>query len=201
MMRFIAFAEWYSKDIEAVLAFNRDVIQAERKKYPDRYPEKFLPDHTLMGPLPNLRTDMCTVAFYESTDPKQLSSIRTTWMPLGDISFVPVTREAEGWRFLAFGQFSSKDLEEILARNTNVIQVERKEYPDRYPKKFLEDHSLVSPLPTLTRDWCTLAFYETEDPKQLANLTMRWRPMIKFSFVQVVPSTVTLESWKVVAGK
>jgi hypothetical protein len=202
MMRFIGFGEWYSKDYDALLAFNRDVVQAERKKYPNRYPKKFLPDHMLMGPLPNLnRTDMCTVSFYEPTGPKQLSDLAIRWMPLLTYDLVPVMMEGAGLRYLAFAQYASKGFNETLARNRDVIQAERKKYPDRYPKKFLEDHWLMSPLPKLSRDGCSLAFYETDDQKQLTNIAMRWLPMMKFSFVQVAESTRALESWTEVTGK
>jgi hypothetical protein len=61
-----------------------------KRKYPDRYPKKFLLDHILLGPLPKLRTDLCALSYYEPTDPKQLVNIATRWMPLVNYSFVPV---------------------------------------------------------------------------------------------------------------
>jgi hypothetical protein len=144
---------------------------------------------------------MCTLSFYEPDDSKQLTNIATSWMPLVKFSFVPVTTGGAGFRYIAFAQFSSKDIEEVLEKHMNVIQVERKKHPDKYPKKFLEDHDLLSPLPTLTRDYCSLNFYETDDPRQLANLAMKWMPLLKVSFVPVLPSTMTIESWREVTGK
>jgi hypothetical protein len=48
---------------------------------------------------------------------------------------------------------------------------------------------------------CTLSFYETYDPKQLANIAMKWAPLVKYSFVQVVEDATVMNSWLEAHGK
>lgn len=98
-------------------------------------------------------------------------------------------------RFIAFAEWDPKDLEQILAKQRDVIDVERAENPEQFPTKILPDHFLGGALPQLTKDGCTLAFYESSDPEQLMNIANRWSPLIKFTFVPIFPGTASAKSW------
>jgi len=99
-------------------------------------------------------------------------------------------------RYIAFAEYNPEDLDKMMIKQRDLINAERKKFPKRYPKKFLSDHALVGALPALTKAGCTLAFYETDDPAQLANIANRWGPMIKFTFVPIMDAAVTLKSWE-----
>jgi hypothetical protein len=60
--------------------------------------------------------------------------------------------------------------------------------------KILPYHFLGGALPILTKDGCTLAFYEVSDPEQLMNISNRWSPLIKMTFVPIFKGTTSAES-------
>ena len=98
-------------------------------------------------------------------------------------------------RFLAFAEWDPKDLETILTKQRDEIDVERTQDPTQFPMTILPDHFLGGALPTLTKDGCTLAFYEVSNPEQLMNIANRWSPLIKMTFVPIFKGTTSAESW------
>ena len=99
-------------------------------------------------------------------------------------------------RFIAFAEWDPKDLEKILAKQRNEIDVERAQDPTLFPFKILPDHFLGGALSRLKKDGCTLAFYEISDPEQLMNVANRWSPLIKMTIVPIFMGSASAESWQ-----
>lgn len=87
---------------------------------------------------------------------------------------------------------TAEDLEKIVAKN-KAIQEERKQYPDRYPKRLL--HQDGTPILYSTSLMEGIGIYEgTED--QLMNLALRWLPEAKWTFTPIFESNRLVEMWE-----
>jgi hypothetical protein len=69
---------------------------------------------------------------------------------------------------------SYQDWNTVLEKGSPLIQAERKQYPDKYPKQLVPDHGLYSDLPKLTQNLAGFTIYEVDDPKQLIAIKAFW---------------------------
>ena len=78
-------------------------------------------------------------------------------------------------KYLVFDEMSIEDMAKTTEKDTAVHAEERKK--GNIPKHVLPDHVLHGDLPQFTQNLRFFKIYETDDPKQLANIEALWGAM------------------------
>jgi hypothetical protein len=90
-------------------------------------------------------------------------------------------------KFIGYWQSNSDDWDKMAAKN-DAIQVERKQYPDRYPKKlrYQDGSEIGGRTGGLGKGF---VLYEGTE-EQLINLAVRWWPEFSWTFVPMLDASM-----------
>jgi len=78
-------------------------------------------------------------------------------------------------KYIAYFKCQPEDIDKIIVKN-NEIQEDRRKHPDMYPKPLSPNYSFSSEK--------GFRLYESSE-EQLINITKRWIPEIKITFVAI----------------
>jgi hypothetical protein len=78
-------------------------------------------------------------------------------------------------KYLVFDEGSYEEMSKITQKELAIHTEERKK--GNIPKHVVADHVLHGDLPQFTQNYRVFKIYETDDPKQLANIEALWGAM------------------------
>ena len=85
-------------------------------------------------------------------------------------------------KFLCIYEWVSGTMDDIQAKSNKFI-AERKEDPNRYPKRLNLEDGTIARFTLLSEPTKSMTLYETDDPEQLLAVRDGWLPEITCQFI------------------
>ena len=96
-------------------------------------------------------------------------------------------------RFVGFWEFDPEDLDNIVEKSRQTT-AEREDFPRSYPEIIFGPCLIGGVQKGFT-------VYEAEDPEQLANVSLRYMPEMRFRFIPIFETEMILELRGELAGQ
>lgn len=91
-------------------------------------------------------------------------------------------------KYIAFWEFNPEDMDKVIEKNSQVL-AEREKEPEKYPKTLSESYSIGG-------EYKGFILFETDDPDQLTNIILHFRPEMKWKFMPIFAATKVIELYQ-----
>jgi len=90
-------------------------------------------------------------------------------------------------KYVGYYEAKPEIFDKIVEKFQKAAKIREKE-PDKFPKMILPPHTFIG-------QWTGFLIYDDPTPEQLTNVTLHYRPELKFKFMPVVESTKVMETF------
>ena len=88
-------------------------------------------------------------------------------------------------KYVAFWSICPEDWDKVIEK-FRLAMAERAKGSDKFPKVLVENYAIAG-------QWRGFMLYEDATPEQLANVTLYYRPEVKFEFLPIMEATKVIE--------
>lgn len=91
-------------------------------------------------------------------------------------------------KYIAFWEFDPEDMDKVIEKNMQVLAAREKGI-EKFPKTLSDSYSIGG-------EYKGFILYETDDPDQLTNVILHFRPEMKWKFMPIFDSTKVIELYQ-----